>query len=194
MISQALVFLKDNLNTYLQASSDGSSAIEDRAVFVDGSEMEPIKFPLGAVSVLLINVEEEKVLRDPDRYRRILVDGTQQKIHPDIRLNLYVLFVARFKRYEDSLSYLSQVIQHFQRCQVFNQQNAPGLSDTIEKLIMELMTMPFSEQNEIWNALRTTYLPSVLYKVKMVVYQDQSGIEQSKVTEIVTDITTEVSQ
>jgi hypothetical protein len=32
-------------------------------------------------------------------------DGTRYKIQPEIRLNLYVLFVARFKQYEDALHY-----------------------------------------------------------------------------------------
>jgi len=32
--------------------------------------------------------------------------------------------------------------------------------------------LPFSEQNEMWNALRTIYHPSVLYKVKMIVFRD----------------------
>ena len=41
---------------------------------------------------------------------------------------------------------------------------------------MELITLPFSEQNEIWNALRIHYLPSVLYKVKMIVFRDEDAM------------------
>ena len=28
---------------------------------------------------------------------------------------------------------------------------------------------------EVWNALRTTYLPSVLYKVKLVAFRDEAA-------------------
>ncbi|VAX26463.1 hypothetical protein MNBD_NITROSPIRAE01-2133 [hydrothermal vent metagenome] len=72
------------------------------------------------------------------------------------------------------LNTLSQIIQYLQKNRVLSHHNAPELSATIERLIMELTTLPFSEQNEIWNALRTTYHPSVLYKVKMVVMRDES--------------------
>ena len=48
-------------------------------------------------------------------------------------------------------------------------------SENIERLVIELVTLPFSQQNEIWSALRVAYHPSVLYKVKMVVFQDEDG-------------------
>lgn len=38
---------------------------------------------------------------------------------------------------------------------------------------MELVTLPFAQQNEVWNALRTSYKPSVLYKVRMLVFQPE---------------------
>jgi hypothetical protein len=38
------------------------------------------------------------------------LDGTRHRTQPEVRLNLYVLFVARFKQYEDALRYLSLII------------------------------------------------------------------------------------
>ena len=183
MISDVLVLLKDQLNTHLNAGWDPSESREDLVVFIDGENMDPLQFKLGAISVLLINVEEENSLRPPDLYRRTNVDGTQQKIQPDIRLNLFVLFVARFKQYEQSLRSLSLVLQYFQNRRVLNHHNTPDLSEDIDKLVVELMTMPFSEQNEIWNSLRTTYHPSVLYKVKMVVFRDPETADMPELTE-----------
>ena len=65
MIGDVLVFLKNHLNAFLKADSDGqgSEPSGDRVVFVDGDKMDPITFKLGAVSALLINIEEERVLR-----------------------------------------------------------------------------------------------------------------------------------
>ena len=110
-------------------------------------------------------------------------DGTRQKVQPEIRLNLYVLFVARFPQYEDALRSLSLIIQYFQNHRVLNHQNAPELSDNIEQLVMELITLPFSEQNEVWSSLRTTYHPSVIYKVKLVVFKDEDAATMSTITE-----------
>jgi hypothetical protein len=177
MINEVLIFLKNHLNAYLNVSSGLSrgESTEDRVVFLDGEKMDPITFKLGAVTALLINVEEENTLRPPDPYTAVSADGMQRKVQPDIRLNLYVLFVARFKQYEQGLSYLSRIIQHFQNHRVFDNHNAPELNGNIERLILELVTLPFSEQNELWNSLRTTYHPSVLYKVKMLVLKDEEA-------------------
>jgi len=175
MIGDVLIFLRDHLNAYLNAQSvlsPGGDTGEDKVVFVDGEKMDPITFKLGAVSTLLINVEEDNTLRPADPFTVVSADGTHHKAKPEIRMNLYVLFVARFKQYEQGLNYLSQIIQHFQTHRVLDQHNAPEISDRIEQLNMELITLPFSEQNEMWNALRTTYHPSVLYKVKMIVFRD----------------------
>lgn len=177
MISDILIFLKNRLNAYLQTKWgwNPEESREDHVVFIDGERMDPLTFQLGAVSTLLINIEEENVLRLPDPYMRVSPDGIREQVQPDIRLNLYVLFVARFKQYEDALHYLSVIIQYFQNHRVLNHHNAPELDERIEKLVIELITLPFAEQNEVWNALRTTYHPSVLYKVKMVVFRDEDA-------------------
>ena len=185
MISEVLIFLKNHLNAHLNVSSGlshGESA-EDKVVFLNGEKMDPITFKLGAVSALLINIEEEKTMRPPEPYTAVSANGTQRKVQPDIRLNLYVLFVARFKQYEQGLSYLSRIIQHFQNHRVFDNHNAPELNENIERLIVELVTLPFSEQNELWNSLRTTYHPSVLYKVKMVILRDEEATTMTEIKE-----------
>ncbi len=185
MISDVLVFLKDHLNEELNGHGAwiGGETQEDKVVFLDGEKMDPIVFKLGAVSCLLMNIEEENTLRAADPYRSVASDGTVFKVYPEIRINLFVLFVARFKQYEQGLDSLSRIIQHFQTHRVMTHQNSPALSENIEKLIMELTTLPFSEQNEIWNALRTTYHPSVLYKVKMIVARDEAGQRATELKE-----------
>ena len=187
MISDVLLFLKDRLNAYLSTKSgwNPDASQEDTVVFMDGEHMDPVSFKLGAVSALLINIEEDNTLRGPDLYRRVAPDGTRHQIQPEIRLNLYVLFVARFKQYEDALRYLSLIIQYFQHHRLFNQHNAPELSAGMEQLVLELTTLPFAEQNEIWSALRTTYHPSVLYKVKMVVFKDEETVATPVIEETI---------
>ena len=69
MINDALLFLKNILNGHLHRTSgwQPGESHQDKVVFVNGGQMEPIMFQLDAVSILLINVEEEKTLREPDR-------------------------------------------------------------------------------------------------------------------------------
>lgn len=195
MIGRVLALLKQQLNSHLQASTGWTPAesTEDRVVFIDGEKMDPLSFKLEAVSLLLINVEEENTLRSPDPYSKVLPDGSRRAVQPAVRLNLYVLFVARFKQYEKGLNYLSLIIQFFQNHRVFNHGNAPGLDQGIEQLSIELVTLPFGEQNEIWNALRTTYHPSVLYKVRMLTFADEDVVPSKDVTEKRLDIRESVS-
>ena len=47
MIGDVLIFLRDHLNTYLNAKSvqaPGGDTGEDKVVFVDGEKMDPITF------------------------------------------------------------------------------------------------------------------------------------------------------
>ena len=170
MIHEVLGFLKEQLNQYLR---NQDSYHEERVVFMDGERTDSVSFPKNAITPLLINLEEENVLRQGDPYVQVRRDGTRVGVNPEIRINLFVLFVSNFNSYEESLKFLSYVIRFFQSKRLFVHESNPQLTPNVEKLNMELVTMPFTSQNEIWNALRTTYVPSVLYKVKMIVFEDQ---------------------
>lgn len=185
MIGEVLVLLRDLLNSYISVKSGwvpGDPA-EGKVVLLDGEKTDPIGFKLGAVTCLLVNIEQENTLRPADPYRRTLADGAILRVQPEIRLNLYVLFVASFKQYEQGLDYLSLIIHYFQAHRVLDHQNAPNLSDRIDSLILELVTLPTSEQNEIWSSLRTAYRPSVMYRVRMVVLGDEDSLPVSEVEE-----------
>ena len=188
MIGDALVFLKNQLNSYVKPIRDHDGTQPDPVEFISGDAMDPLSFKSGVISVLLINLEEEHTLRPPDLYLRTTTNGAQQSVQPDIRLNLLTLFVAHYPKYEDSLHTLSLVIRYFQQHRVFTHAEAPELSESIERLVVELVTLPLAQQNEIWSALRVPYHPSVLYKVKMVVFQDSDGVTAPVIKEDGRDI------
>jgi hypothetical protein len=183
MLNDVLVFLKNSLNAYLSLGGKTDDAQEDQVVFLVGQSMDMLNFKLGAISAIMINFEQENILRPPDRYARTLSDGAVRKIQPEIRLNLYVLFVAHYQQYEDSLRNLSTIIQYFQGHRTFSHQETPELSEKIEQLVVELVTLSFAEQNEVWGSLRLPYHPSVLYKVKMVIFQDEAPKEMPEITD-----------
>ena len=173
MIDKILVLLKDSLNNYLTSGRKPGDLQEEQVVFPEWKSSDVLNFKTGAISVMLLNLEQENILRNSDLFTRSLADGSVQKSNPEIRLNLFLLFVANYQKYDDSLRYLSATIQYFQGHRLLNHQNTPELSQEIEQLIIELVSPSFSEQNEIWGTLRLPYHPSVLYKVKMIVFQDE---------------------
>jgi hypothetical protein len=177
MIGDVLCLLRDRLNAYLSASMPdaGGDSAEARVQLIDGEKGDPIEFRLNAITVLLVNIEQETSNRSADPYLRTPGESGLRKLQPEIRLNLYVLFVARFKAYEQGLNQLGLVIRFLQGHRALDHDNTPGLAPQIEKLVLELVTLPLAEQNEIWSALRISYHPSVLFRVRMVVFKDAEG-------------------
>jgi hypothetical protein len=171
MIDLALGFLQDRLNQALPRAAQGDPH-EALFVYVGTDKDDTVSFKPDAVSMLLVRIEEETTLRPPDRYARAAADGTRQRVEPEIRLNLWLLLVARFPDYLAGMRHLSRVIGYFQNHRVFTPDNAPDLGAGLQQLLLDLVTPTFSEQNEIWGTLRTAYLPSVLYKVRLVMFQD----------------------
>ena len=180
MINDVLNLLKNKLNEYF---GDTLGISEDKVQYIDGDKMDPITFPNNAVTPILINVEEDHIMRDPDPFTRVGNDGVKYRTYPELRLNLFVLFISRFTVYDEALKYLSLLIRYFQSNRIFSRENSPDLNPEIGRLVMELITMPFTEQDAVWNALRTTYLPSVLYKVKIIIYQDEDAVVAGAITE-----------
>ncbi|MFK0733585.1 MAG: DUF4255 domain-containing protein [Gloeotrichia echinulata GP01] len=146
-------------------------------------------FQNDAITVLLVNLEEEYTFRSGASHEQISNQGTNPQSYPNIYMNLYVLFAANFTEYRQSLMFLSLIINFFQSHRLFNHHNSPSLSSDIEKLILELVNVPFSEQRDIWSYLGMSYMPSVIYKVRMVVFADTETVEiGANITE--TQITT----
>ena len=186
MIGDVLVLLKNRLNSHFRPMVAGTSdqIWEDKAVFVDGDlKSDQIPFKLDAVTILLYNIEQEKELRQSDPYARVSADGASRKSKPDIALNLYVLFVVRFKDYGQGLHYLSLIIRYFQAYNRLDHSNAPELGDAIDHLVVELLSLTASQQNELWGFLRTGYLPSVAYKVKTVIFIAVDALPQTEMSE-----------
>jgi hypothetical protein len=57
---------------------------------------------------------------------------------------------------------------------VLDAQTAPNLPQGLERLGFELLTQSFTEMNDIWNALRCPYQPSLLYRVRLLTLRDSS--------------------
>jgi len=183
VIGKALGFLRKRLDAYVRAElGAGDDPVADKVVFLDGDKMDPITFQEGAITELLINVEEERLLRAPDPYLRVQDDGKPGRKQPDLRLSLNILFISRFKQYDLAWDYLTKTIEYLQTNRVFERATTPDLPPSVDRLSMELMTQSFAEQNDIWNSLRTTYLPSALYRARLVVLQDVRPAASPQIT------------
>ena len=186
MIAATLSFLRRHLDEYLRLAMESNPAEPgaDRVVFVDGDQMDPIKFKIGAVTALLVNIEEERLLRGADPYLRRGDDGQPMRVQPDIRLILHLTLVARFKQYEVAWATLSRIIEHLQSVRVFDAQDTPGLPPGVERLQLEFATLTVPEQNGIWSALRAPMHPAIHYRIKLLTFRDGSGSEAPTITSV----------
>ena len=85
MFGDVLVLLRDRLNDFIHAQSGTPlpDAGEDKVLLIDGEKMDPIEFRLGAITGLLVNIEEEGILRSADPYRGLTADGKPQRVQPE---------------------------------------------------------------------------------------------------------------
>ena len=174
MIQTVLSVLKDQLNEYFRIKT----ALDEVYVkFIESSSNDPISFTNNAVTPFLINVSEDRTFRKPDQFRGVTQNGIRTQVNPEVRIELLVLFVSKFSDYTQALTFLSYVIKCFQVNRIFTPKNSPELSlENVDKLVMELVTLPLEEQNQVWHSLNTTYLPSVLYRVRLLSFIDDESI------------------
>lgn len=132
--------------------------------------------------VFLVNVERESL-----PYRVAAPGaGAPRAVNTSapVYLNLLVMFAANFSghNYSEALKFLSGTIGFFQAKPVFEQHGSPGLDPRIERLTLEIENLNTAELSNLWGILSGKYLPSILYRVRMVT------IDESHVTSQDTNI------
>jgi len=171
VIDKALSFLADSINSYYEynlGSNYNETVKLSGIVEQDGSSAKDTD---NSILLSLINIEEERVFKT-QRPTVETVNGQSVLFNPDIKLNLFTLFTANFSNYKESLKFISHVVSFFQINNVFTPGSHPTLDDSIQKLIVDLYTISFEQQNNLWGALGAKYMPSVIYKLRMLVVRE----------------------
>jgi len=156
------------------------------------------RFSLGEDKVILSNIVNQDgslAITESDKVVLTLVNIQEEtvssrthsmtNINRPINLNLYVMCSAYFidNNYPEALKFLSAVISFFQANCVFTHNNTPDLDINIEKLTFEIVNQDLQAQSHLWGTLGGKYLPSVLYKVRMVTIQEGNlNMEYSRIS------------
>jgi hypothetical protein len=163
MLKTALSYLITALNQYLGAPPDVAMLGNIAFAGESSGDSRPMKNQL-VVSV--INVEEDKISKDPLPYRQ---DGdTVRYQQPAVYLNLYLLVSANFDSYEDALTALGRVIEFFQHKSSYTPENTTDLPEGIDKLVFDLYNVTMDQVHHLWSMLGGRYLPSVVYKMRLL--------------------------
>jgi len=182
MLSTTLSFLADEINGFI-GNKDFRYRGKTVAIVSDlvDAKGEPVYTKLiteqgDNLVITLINIEEETVGKSQAAtYRK--PDESIELLNPDIKINAYIMItgvsnMTDAQRYLNSLRVLSYATGFFQYKNVFDKVNSPTLPDGVEKLIAEMVSLTFEQQNHIWGALGAKYQPSVMFKIRMLTYRE----------------------
>jgi hypothetical protein len=137
------------------------------------------------IIISLINIEENRISRDPTPYLRRNNDIIPK--NPAVHLYLTLLFtsVRRAGGYGLSLQDLQNIIGFFQKKAVFDHLNTPSLNPAIEKLALDMVSLNLQQLHEIWSVLGGRYFPSVVYRMRMVTIDSIPDEVGSTVKEVI---------
>jgi hypothetical protein len=202
MISHALSIVINELNTHLKETYN--SQIPQVKVgniaegFASGSGTAGLARDL--VYLSLVNLKEEKTLKNVPNYVRNDLTLKASYQNPPVFLNFLILLTAAHTDYTNALLMLSRVIRFFQARNSFEQDSVDPASitagspvnpaDQLEtfRLIFDLYSPTMEEVNHLWGTLGGKQYPFVLYVLRMLdlkfkMVQSESGL----VTEVVGD-------
>jgi hypothetical protein len=186
MINAAINHICHQLNEHLMKvyGLDEDVVVVSNILEQDGTVASYVN---NKIVVSLVNIEKDSV---PFRQQKHSPADSVRSVvtNPPIYFNLYLMVASYFSggNYQEGLKFISSTISYFQSQSVFDQHNSPGLDRNIEKLILEVENLDLTDLSNLWGILSGKYLPSVLYKLRMVSYdadavKDQAtGVSQSQ--------------
>jgi len=181
MIDKALKFIADEINIYLKSKlsfPDSTKIVLDNISKLQDNSTGGAS--TNKIILSLVNIEEDRIYKNPENFIRTNDNKVVYK-NPAIPVNVYCVFAYNHSdndsettnHYEEGLMYISYVIQFFQQRSVFTPQNSPALDPSIEKLIAELHSLSFEQLNHLWAILGGKYVPSVMYKFRLLVIDEE---------------------
>ena len=182
ILKQSLDLLKLTVDTY-NGNSIEVVEISNIATLNDGDEFLESASP---IILSVINIEEDSLARIPQVYLpNPNRDNPAKKYNnPTQHFITSILFTA-YTKVKSNGSYLDGInkLEHVIRC--FQEQRVFMLNGTT-KLILDLESLKINELNQLWSMLGNKYMPSVLYRMRVISIQhdekDGAGlIEEFKI-------------
>ncbi len=176
MIASAVTHIASQLNEFLKRGMDSNEdvAVVSNILEQDGTIAAHIN---NRLVVFLVNVEKDGSPQRPPNGARgaIFRAGT----YPPVYLNLYVMIAAHFAggNYAESLKFLSHAVSFFQASPVLDHSNTPEMDARIDRMVLDIENLSIQDLSNLWGVLSGHYLPSVLYKVRMMAF-DADDISQ----------------
>lgn len=182
MLLHTLHIIRQSLEDYLNGlgtHADDQVLIGNVAVLDDDNYTPALR---DRIVMTLVRLQEEATLKNRPAGTRNMATGQMEYHNPPLALNLYLLFTVNSNEYSNALTYLSRVMRFFQQRPRFDPATAPVIppaqvseQDRLEdfRIVADLYSPTFEEQNHLWSILGSKLLPSVMYRLRLVELTDR---------------------
>lgn len=178
VISDALDYIRVEVRDYLSVTDAEVSTGHLHQLTMDS--VNP------GVRIALINVVQEATLRNSSHVTRN-ASGLTAYQEPPVYLNCHLMFAFDFSAYQTNMIRLSETIELFQSKRFFDSGNERATNPfpaNLDRLVFDMCSLEFEQLNHIWGILGGTYMPSVLFKVRLVKVQADETLAGPEVTSI----------
>lgn len=162
MIDTAISCVLDELNGYLATRFPGQDKMAVMASLArpDGGRTVGLDDKL---VLSLVNIEHEAQLAATGFVARA------GRANASVRLNLYVMVAASYAgNYGHALNMLDQAMACFRERPRIDAQHSGSFPSSMLQLDIELVSLSLSELHTLWTIQGASYLPSVVYKLRVV--------------------------
>lgn len=164
-------------------------------------------FSKTAIILSIVNIEEDKTLRNQSVYIKNTNDHTQISRYkqPTQHLILSILFASYSKdlsKYLDGIDKLKGVISYFQQNNSFYYKDDDtelidydaylGKTELqqqqYQKITMESVSLSTDQVNQLWSYLGSRYMPSMLYKLRLCMIQESPVVQDNVIKKVKIDL------
>jgi hypothetical protein len=185
MIDLALQFVKKSLDRFLM----NRFSLEESVVQLNRLVDQEGKRPEGnsnQVILCLINLAQEtnsQYYNKPTASR----DGMAISYQPSMRFNMELVCVADFDLYDESLRFLSAIIEFLQSNPSISLNSNDGNQQFNEKdtLRLDIESESYFNTHNLWSSIGAKYQPSVIVRASHVSIDGRKIIQRSRVIESV---------
>jgi hypothetical protein len=173
MIDIALTYIRDILNEHFknEFSISENKVVLSNILKSDGSSAQKVD---GKIVLFLISLEEESSLKNNVSRYSNQGDGLFGHKSPTLHLNMNLFFCVNFDSsvYPEGLSYLSSLVRFFQINRKITIDQLGGSNPNTKSLSFELCKLDYAQLSNLWSAIGSKLMPSILYKVGILVFDD----------------------
>lgn len=177
MIQQVLPVVVEELNEYLKSKFN---AIEDKVILSGIIDQDGSIAVESSNKIIATLVFIDRDIPSKSGAANQFSGSQYYEFAPPVNINLTIMFSALFNKnhYVEALKYISGVIYFFQNKPFFNAQNSPKLGKSVDKLYFDLLSVSPQELMNVYSILGAKYMPSVLYKMKMLTFTQDNIVNE----------------